>query len=97
LFGNIIRICVNTGFKLNVIEPCSFELDDKRLRRDGRKPEQALTISNGLITANAIDHFQTKKNINRARPVRNVKSLFAFFFGLRKEGRYQSKALQNRF
>jgi tRNA (cytidine/uridine-2'-O-)-methyltransferase len=33
--GNIIRLCANTGFKLHVIEPCGFELDDKRLRRAG--------------------------------------------------------------
>ncbi|MCW8879458.1 MAG: tRNA (uridine(34)/cytosine(34)/5-carboxymethylaminomethyluridine(34)-2'-O)-methyltransferase TrmL [Kangiellaceae bacterium] len=33
--GNIIRLCANTGFNLHIIEPCGFELDDKRLRRAG--------------------------------------------------------------
>jgi len=33
--GNIIRLCANTGYKLHVVEPCGFELDDKRLRRAG--------------------------------------------------------------
>jgi len=33
--GNIIRLCANTGYQLHVIEPCGFELDDKRLRRAG--------------------------------------------------------------
>lgn len=33
--GNIIRLCVNTGFRLHLIEPLGFELDDKRLRRAG--------------------------------------------------------------
>lgn len=33
--GNIIRLCANTGFSLHIIEPCGFELDDKRLRRAG--------------------------------------------------------------
>ena len=33
--GNIIRICANTGFRLHLIEPLGFELDDKRLRRAG--------------------------------------------------------------
>ena len=33
--GNIIRLCANTGFKLHVIEPLGFKLDDKRLRRAG--------------------------------------------------------------
>ncbi len=33
--GNIIRLCANTGYTLHIIEPCGFELDDKRLRRAG--------------------------------------------------------------
>ena len=33
--GNIIRLCANTGFKLHLIKPLGFELDDKRLRRAG--------------------------------------------------------------
>jgi len=33
--GNIIRLCANTGFRLYLIEPLGFELDDKRLRRAG--------------------------------------------------------------
>jgi tRNA (cytidine/uridine-2'-O-)-methyltransferase len=33
--GNIIRLCANTGFRLHLIEPLGFSLDDKRLRRAG--------------------------------------------------------------
>jgi tRNA (cytidine/uridine-2'-O-)-methyltransferase len=33
--GNIIRLCVNTGFDLHLIEPLGFDLDDKKLRRAG--------------------------------------------------------------
>ena len=33
--GNIIRLCANTGFRLHLIEPLGFEVDDKRLRRAG--------------------------------------------------------------
>jgi len=33
--GNIIRLCANTGYQLHVIEPCGFDLDDKKLRRAG--------------------------------------------------------------
>lgn len=33
--GNIIRLCANTGFRLHLIEPLGFQLDDKRLRRAG--------------------------------------------------------------
>lgn len=33
--GNIIRLCVNTGTALHLIEPLGFEFDDTRLRRAG--------------------------------------------------------------
>ncbi|TVZ38418.1 tRNA (cytidine/uridine-2'-O-)-methyltransferase [Alteromonadaceae bacterium 2753L.S.0a.02] len=33
--GNIIRLCANTGCQLHLVEPLSFVLDDKRLRRAG--------------------------------------------------------------
>ncbi len=33
--GNIIRLCANTGVRLQLIRPLGFELDDKRLRRAG--------------------------------------------------------------
>ena len=33
--GAIIRLCANSGFRLHLIEPLSFDIDDKRLRRAG--------------------------------------------------------------
>ncbi|ALA23832.1 rRNA methylase [Piscirickettsia salmonis] len=33
--GNIIRLCANVGFKLHLIKPLGFDVDDKRLRRAG--------------------------------------------------------------
>jgi tRNA (cytidine/uridine-2'-O-)-methyltransferase len=33
--GNIIRLCANTGIRLNLIEPLGFELDEPRLKRAG--------------------------------------------------------------
>lgn len=33
--GNLIRLCANTGYRLHLIEPLGFTLDDKRLRRAG--------------------------------------------------------------
>ena len=33
--GNIIRLSVNTGCKLHLIEPLGFNIDDKSLRRAG--------------------------------------------------------------
>ena len=33
--GNIIRLCANTGTRLNLVEPLGFKLDDKQLIRAG--------------------------------------------------------------
>ncbi len=33
--GNIIRLCANTGYRLHLIRPLGFELDEKRVRRAG--------------------------------------------------------------
>ena len=33
--GNIIRLCANTGTKLNLVKPLGFELDSPRLKRAG--------------------------------------------------------------
>ncbi|MFP6806258.1 MAG: tRNA (uridine(34)/cytosine(34)/5-carboxymethylaminomethyluridine(34)-2'-O)-methyltransferase TrmL [Pseudomonadales bacterium] len=33
--GNIMRLCVNSGARLHLIEPLGFSLDDKQLRRAG--------------------------------------------------------------
>lgn len=33
--GNIIRLCANTGFRLHLIEPLGFALDEKAVRRAG--------------------------------------------------------------
>ena len=33
--GNLMRLCVNTGNRLHLIEPLGFDLDDARLRRAG--------------------------------------------------------------
>lgn len=33
--GNIIRLCANTGARLHLIQPFSFQLEDRRLRRAG--------------------------------------------------------------
>ncbi|WP_448212660.1 tRNA (uridine(34)/cytosine(34)/5-carboxymethylaminomethyluridine(34)-2'-O)-methyltransferase TrmL [Colwellia sp. MEBiC06753] len=33
--GNIIRLCANSGFRLHLIEPLGFSIEDKRLKRAG--------------------------------------------------------------
>lgn len=33
--GNIIRLCANTGYRLHLVEPLGFDLDEKKVRRAG--------------------------------------------------------------
>ena len=33
--GNVIRLCANTGARLNLVEPLGFALDDAKLKRAG--------------------------------------------------------------
>ncbi len=42
--GNIIRLCANTGFRLHIIEPMAFALEDKALRRAGLDYHEWATI-----------------------------------------------------
>lgn len=42
--GNIIRLCANTGFKLHLIEPLGFDMDDKKLRRAGLDYSEWATV-----------------------------------------------------
>lgn len=43
--GNIIRLCANSGFRLHLIEPLGFDLDDKKLRRAGLDYHEFAAIS----------------------------------------------------
>lgn len=57
--GSIIRICVNTGCKLHIIEPFSFTLDEKKLKRAGLD-----YINKALITL----HNDFESFINSTNP-----------------------------
>ena len=43
--GNIMRLCVNIGCKLHLIEPLGFTLDDKSLRRAGLDYKEKSVVS----------------------------------------------------
>ncbi len=43
--GNIIRLCANSGARLNLIKPLAFELDDKKMRRAGLDYHEAAKIN----------------------------------------------------
>ncbi len=43
--GNIIRLCANTGTRLQLIRPLGFSLDERRLRRAGLDYREWATVS----------------------------------------------------
>lgn len=57
--GNIIRLCANSGFKLHIIEPMGFSLEDRRLRRAGLDYHEQAHLNvyanwNAFITKNQL-------------------------------------------
>ena len=70
--GNIIRLCANTGMRLHLIEPISFSLEDKKLKRAGLDYHEFASIKvyrnfNEFITLNQPERFFscTTKTTNR--------------------------------
>ncbi|AIN60653.1 tRNA (cytidine/uridine-2'-O-)-methyltransferase [Pseudomonas sp. TE6288] len=53
--GNIIRLCANSGCALHLIEPISFELDDKRLRRAGLDYHEYATLQRHQSLAECLE------------------------------------------
>jgi len=43
--GNLMRLTVNTGTRLHLIEPLGFELDDARMRRAGLDYREFASVS----------------------------------------------------
>ena len=58
--GNIIRLCANTGFRLHLIEPLGFELDDKRMRRAGLDYREFQDINIYLDWSSYLAKIKTK-------------------------------------
>ncbi len=59
--GNIIRLCANSGFKLHLIEPLGFDLDDKKLRRAGLDYHEFAAIKRHKSYADFIANQQPKR------------------------------------
>ena len=59
--GNIMRLCSNTGFKLHLIKPLGFNLDDKSLKR---AKLDYFSDTTPMIFDN-LDEYCEKLNINR--------------------------------
>jgi len=59
--GNIIRLCANSGFRLHLIEPLGFDLDDKKLRRAGLDYHEFAAINRHQNFAAFIDQEKPKR------------------------------------
>ncbi|ARN73599.1 tRNA (uridine(34)/cytosine(34)/5-carboxymethylaminomethyluridine(34)-2'-O)-methyltransferase TrmL [Oceanicoccus sagamiensis] len=59
--GNIIRLCANTGFKLHLIEPLGFDMDDKKLRRAGLDYSEWAAVQSHASLSEFIDKIQPKQ------------------------------------
>jgi len=59
--GNIIRLCANSGFRLHLIEPLGFDLDDKKLRRAGLDYHEFAAINRHKNFSEFIEKEQPKR------------------------------------
>ena len=59
--GNIIRLCANTGFRLHLIEPLGFDLEDKKLRRAGLDYHEFAALKRHANYQNFIESEQPKR------------------------------------
>jgi len=59
--GNIIRLCANSGFRLHLIEPLGFDLEDKKLRRAGLDYHEFAAIQRHKNFNDFIDKEQPKR------------------------------------
>ena len=56
--GNIIRLCANTGYKLHIVEPAAFILDDKRLLRAGIDYHEFVDIKKHRNLNECLEYFK---------------------------------------
>ncbi|WDE04988.1 tRNA (uridine(34)/cytosine(34)/5-carboxymethylaminomethyluridine(34)-2'-O)-methyltransferase TrmL [Thalassomonas viridans] len=59
--GNIIRLCANSGFRLHLIEPLGFSVDDKRLRRAGLDYHEFAAIKKYASFGDFVESQQPKR------------------------------------
>jgi len=59
--GNIIRLCANTGYRLHLIHPLGFDIDDKRMRRAGLDYHEWANISHYDNLVQFLDENENKR------------------------------------
>ncbi len=84
--GNIMRLCVNTGCRLHLIEPLGFSLDNKQLRRAGLDYHEFAEVQTYSSLTQALAPFDrdrvfamtTKGSIHHHEPEYQAGDVFVF-------------------
>lgn len=84
--GNIIRLCANSGTRLNLVEPLGFTLDDRQLIRAGLDYHEFASIRVHPDWKSCLAHFEgrrlfaftTKGNIRHDRILYRAGDAFVF-------------------
>lgn len=61
--GNIIRLVANNGFRLHLIEPLGFEMDEKKLRRAGLDYRDMANVSIHANYPSFVKQFENNRII----------------------------------
>ena len=60
-FGSMIRLSGCLGISLDVIEPCGFLLDDRKIRQSAMDYKEKIDITRHVNWGNFLDHYQRKE------------------------------------
>lgn len=63
--GNIIRLCANIGFRLHLIEPIGFSIEDKSLRRAGLDYAEYTTMTTHASIDACLEFMQISQKMER--------------------------------
>lgn len=79
--GNIIRLCANSGFRLHLIEPLGFDLEDKKLRRAGLDYHEFAAIKRHKNFSAFVEQEQPKRILAITTKTNNYYGDVAFAAG----------------
>jgi tRNA (cytidine/uridine-2'-O-)-methyltransferase len=76
--GNIMRLCANTGSRLNLIKPLGFDIDEKSLRRAGMDYRELCELNLFDNYESCLEYFKQRRIVPIS--TKGGASLFKFKF-----------------
>tara|TARA_B100001093_G_C26770097_1_gene989739 strand:+ start:1007 stop:1486 length:480 start_codon:yes stop_codon:yes gene_type:complete len=64
-FGSMIRLCGCLGISLDVIEPCGFLLDDRKIKQAAMDYKEKLDVKRHISWESFLDQYQRNTNAPR--------------------------------